>query len=140
MIKLTGKMSWFGGPADTGVAIDEGLALIEPNEVSKFPADLFLWRPIGKIGLARRLNPDAFYIAARWDYAVTSREWLQEHRVVVRNPLTGAIMSGVQPVDWGPHEDTGRTTDLSPGLCEVLGLHTDDVCEVYVPHSKVEVA
>ncbi len=138
MIKLSGKMSWFGGPNDTGVAPDEGLALIEPSEVDKFPAHLFLpTQPPGTTGLARRLNPDALYVAARWDYEVTSREWLQSHTVVVRNPITGAVMGNVQPVDWGPHQDTGRITDLSPGLCEVLGLKTDDQCQVFViPYGK----
>ncbi len=135
MIRLVGTMSWFGGPDDMGVAPDEGLALIEPQEVDEFPKDLFLpEQPPGTTGLARRLNPDAFYIAARWDYEVTSRDWLQDHYVAVRNVMTGAVITGVQPVDWGPHEDTNRVADLSPGLCYVLGLHTDDACEVFIPY------
>jgi hypothetical protein len=133
---LSGAMSTFGGPGDDGVSPDEGLALIEPSEVDEFDEDLFLdEQPAGTTGLARRLNPDYVpgYIACRWDYDVTSREWLQTHTVSVKNPLTGKTIFNVQPVDWGPHEDTGRICDLSPGLAARLELETDDLCEVHVP-------
>jgi hypothetical protein len=53
--------------------------------------------------------------------------------VSVKNPQTGKTAFNVQPVDWGPHEDTGRIADLSPGLAAMLELDTDDLCEVHVP-------
>ena len=113
--KLNGTMSVFGGPEDTGVSPSEGLALCEPHEVDLFPEDLFLpEQPKGTTGLARRLNPDAPYIAARWDYDVTPRPFLQEAVVIVRNPATGK-QAAAQPIDWGPNETTGRVADLSPG-------------------------
>lgn len=129
-----GTMSIFGGPEDYGVDEDEGLALIEPSEVDEFDEELFLpEQPEGTTGLARRLNPEYPYIAMRWNYDVTSRDWLQTHTVSVRNPLNGRTVRNVQPVDWGPHEDTGRVADLSPGLASALNLQTDDECEVKVP-------
>ena len=128
-----GKMSTFGGPKDSGVSLDEGLALCEPHEVDEFDDDLFLEDPPEGAGLARSLNPDYPYIACRWDYDITSRDWLQAHKVVVRNPATGVTVPGVQPIDWGPNESTGRIADLSPGLAAMLGLKTDGICEVAVP-------
>ena len=35
--------------------------------------------------------------------------------------------------DWGPHVDTGRVADISPGLMEALGIETDDEVEVKFP-------
>jgi hypothetical protein len=131
---FAGTMSTFGGPDDMGVSPSEGLALCEPSEVDKFPEDLFLEeQPPGTTGLARRLDPSFPYIAMRWDYDVTSREWLQTHTVSVKNPQTGKTVFNVQPIDWGPNESTGRICDLSPGLAAALALDTDDVCEVHVP-------
>jgi hypothetical protein len=52
---------------------------------------------------------------------------------LVRVPSTGAEMAAF-PADWGPHEDTGRIADLSPGLLADLGLETDDEVEVIFPH------
>jgi hypothetical protein len=37
------------------------------------------------------------------------------------------------PADWGPHENTGRVADISPGLMEDLGIETDDEVEVIYP-------
>ena len=37
------------------------------------------------------------------------------------------------PADWGPHGDTDRVADLSPGLMEYLGITTDDDVEVIYP-------
>jgi hypothetical protein len=36
------------------------------------------------------------------------------------------------PADWGPHEDTGRVADISPGLMEQLGIQTDDEVEITI--------
>jgi hypothetical protein len=127
---LSGKMSTFGGPNDTGVAPDEGLALCEPHEVDKFPGIFLPEQPPGTTGLARRLDPSSHYIACRWDYNVTSRSFLQS--ISVKVSAKGRTLDA-RPVDWGPNANTGRITDLSPGLATALGLQTDDVCQVTIP-------
>lgn len=127
MTVLRGKCSWFGGPDDEGVSPSEGLAFI--YELDDAP-DLFLPEaPPGTTGLARRLDPEEFYIACRWDYSVTSKEDLLKLRARVRAPKTGKSAIA-RPADWGPDEDTGRVADLSPGLLDYLGITTDDEVEV----------
>jgi len=127
---LTGKCSWFGGPNDTGVAPDEGLAFIDAY--SDAP-DLFLaQQPPGTTGLARRLNPAKKYIACRWDYDETPKDVLLTMRVLVYAPRTRRLLIA-RPADWGPHEDTGRIADISPGLMDALGIETDDEVQVMLP-------
>lgn len=127
-----GRMSTFGGPNDPGVSPSEGLALVSHSNFHKFE-DYFLERqPTGTTGLARRLNPDTFYLAARWSYSVTPKSWLAGVMVKVTNPETGATALA-KPVDWGPAVWTNRVVDLSPGLAEHLGLVTDDECEISYP-------
>lgn len=131
-IKASGKCSWFGGPEDMGVSPSEGLAFI--YEIDDAP-DLFLaQQPPNTTGLARRLNPDKFYIACRWKYDLPgmSKEDLLTTKVLVRSPRTGREFIAT-PADWGPHVDTGRIADLSPGLLEALGIQTDDEVEVTFP-------
>ena len=129
---FSGKCSWFGGPDDTGVDPDEGLAFIYDYDTAP---DLFLdEQPPGTSGLARRLDPDAFYVACRWDYDVTSKDMLadQSRLALVRAKRTGKRFFA-HPADWGPHQDTGRAADLSPGLLEALGIGTDDEVVVIYP-------
>src|SRR5271170_5029164 len=81
---FTGKCSWFGGVHDTGVKFDENLALYET--VDGAPKGLFLDRqPPGTTGTARRLNTNTYYIATRWSYNVTPKEWLKKIKVKVTN-------------------------------------------------------
>jgi hypothetical protein len=47
-MNLRGKVSWFGGPNDTGVAPDEGLAFI----TSPLVPHLLSYQPSGTSGLA----------------------------------------------------------------------------------------
>jgi hypothetical protein len=54
-------------------------------------------------------------------------------RALVRSIATGRSALAF-PADWGPAEHTGRVADLSPGLCEVLDLETDDEVEVIYPY------
>lgn len=125
-----GTCSWFGGPEDDGVSADEGLAFIyDVNEARH----LFLVeQPEGTTGLARRLCPEVFYVACRFDYHETPKSLLADP---IRRALVRA--KGKQflawPADWGPHEDTGRVADLSPGLMAALGLETDDEVEIIYP-------
>lgn len=135
-VTIRGKASWFGGPDDRTMKPDEGLALIERSRLDDFPAlqKLFLPAPPpGVTGLGRQLNPDTLYCAARWDYSQTPKSWLRKTAVVARNPATGKTVIGVQPIDWGPGERTGRAIDVSPALAEALGIKTDDICELIVP-------
>jgi len=125
-----GKCSWFGGPDDTGVSASEGLAFLYKYEDAPH---LFLpFQPEGTTGLARRLNPGLFYVACRWDYNVTPKTKLADPSVqaLVR---AGDREFLAWPADWGPHGDTNRVADLSPGLLDALDLETDDVVEVFYP-------
>jgi N-acetylmuramoyl-L-alanine amidase len=134
LVKVTfaGTCSWFGGPDDMGVDSDEGLAFF--YEVSDAPHLFLPYQPEGTTGLARRLDPDEFYVACRWDYAITPKSMLADAtlKAVVRSPKTGKVFHA-WPADWGPHEDTGRVADISPGLMDALGISTDEEVEVIYP-------
>ena len=135
LLKTSGKCSWFGGPDDTGVSSSEGLAFIYEYDQAPW---LFLdEQPPGTSGLARRLDPDVYYIACRWDYDTTPKDMLDDRnkKALVRSPKTGKKYLA-WPADWGPHEDTGRVADLSPGLLAALGIETDDEVEVIYPAPK----
>jgi hypothetical protein len=127
-----GSCSWFGGPGDSGVDEDEGLAFF--YEYGDAP-HLFLYeQPPGTTGLARRLDPTKPYVACRWNYAVTPKTMLADRSLMamVRSKKTGKS-AYAWPADWGPHVDTNRAADLSPGLMEQLGLETDDEVEIIYP-------
>ena len=139
----TGRMSIFGGPADEGVGPHEGLALVGPTDLALwwFSCLFLLEQPPGTTGLARRLNPRAYYLAMRWDYGAYSKALLRETVVRLSNPTNGRKILA-RPVDFGPGDgaiidgkatpETGRISDLSPGAATALGLRTDDVvrCEL----------
>jgi len=129
-MKLCGKVSWFGGPDDEGVAPDEPLAFI--YEIDEAPHLFLPTQPEGTTGLARRLNPNVHYIACRWDYDEYPRELLLAGRALVRATKTGITLRAF-PADWGPHVNTERVADISPGLMEDLGIETDDEVEVIFP-------
>jgi hypothetical protein len=134
----SGRMSTFGGPADDGVGPHEGLALIGPSDLAQWWfACLFLpQQPPGTTGLARRLNPRAYYLAMRWDYARFPVDFLRNTVVRLTNPVSGLALFA-RPVDFGPGDgtiidgqptpDTGRLADLSPGAATALGLVTDEL-------------
>jgi N-acetylmuramoyl-L-alanine amidase len=127
----TGTVSWFGGPDDERVSSSEGLAFI--SDIDQKP-ELFLpYQPEGTSGLARRLNPHVHYLAMRWDYDEHSKTELLELKAFVRNPKTGFGVACF-PADWGPNEATGRLVDVSPGVMDDLGLHTDATVDVIFPY------
>ena len=130
---FSGKMSVFGGPDDTGVAPDEGLAMY--SSVDQQPNIFLDFQPNGTTGLARRLNPAAFYVACRWDYAQTPKEHLRTIMATISSEgADGRKRSQLAYIgDWGPNESTGRASDLSPGLAAALGLDTNDICTVTIP-------
>jgi N-acetylmuramoyl-L-alanine amidase len=133
MTRFRGKVSWFGGPDDMGVSPDEGLAFI--YEVDDAPHLFLSSQPPGTTGLARRLDPAVHYIACRWNYDVTSKAELLEMRALVRSVKTGKAFVAY-PADWGPHEDTDRLADISPGLMDALGIETDEEVEVIFPYQE----
>lgn len=128
-MRIEGKVSWFGGPDDGGMAPEEPLAFI--YEVSDAP-ELFL--PGATEALGRALDPDKFYLACRWDYddPTQTREQLLQNYALVYAPLTGKARLA-KPADWGPGDQTGRVCDVSPGLLDELGIETDDLVEVIFP-------
>ena len=134
LFSATGTCSTFGGPNDMGVSASEGLAFIYDYDEAPY---LFLPKqPAGTSGLARRLSPDVFYLACRWDYNVTSKLMLRDsgYMALVTAKKTG-ISRLAHPADWGPHEEqTGRAADLSPALAESLGVDTDDQVTVIYPY------
>jgi N-acetylmuramoyl-L-alanine amidase len=132
LLDITGKVSSFGGPLDTGVAPDEGLAFID--EISDQPALFLPAQPVGTTGLARRLDPAVDYVACRWDYERTPRDMLLREMAWVGYP--GGRGYRAYPADWGPHMDTGRVADISPGLMHRLGIVTDDIVRVIFPFPK----
>lgn len=131
--KITGKVSHFGGPDDAGVSPDEGLAFV--YDVMDAPHLFLPYQPEGTTGLARRLNPHVHYIACRWNYDETPKEMLLLSRALVTATRTGISLKAF-PADWGPHQDTDRVADLSPGLMDDLGIITDDEVEVIFPYEE----
>ena len=131
---VVGACSWFGGPEDSGVDHDEQLAWWGSTEAGKADApELFLpYQPSGTTGAARALDPSSSYIAMRWDY---ENDWtkaeLASGKVMfwVRSTKTGKRYKA-RPADWGPHVDTARVADISPGLMKALGIDTDDEVEI----------
>jgi len=133
LFEATGKVSHFGGPDDKGVSASEGLAFI--FDVDDAPQLFLPHQPEGTTGLARRLNPYIHYVACRWDYAVTPKTAMLEDVALVRATKTGISMKAF-PADWGPHQDTGRVADISPGLMDDLGIDTDDEVTVTFPYRE----
>jgi hypothetical protein len=116
---VSGTVSWFGGPTDTGVSATETGAVT--GEVLRR-----LHNPMSPTASDLASRPaDFYYVAMRWKYAPRGVSWLRSARMLVINPATGARVV-VRPVDWGPHTRTGRIVDLSPQALRDLGLETDD--------------
>jgi hypothetical protein len=137
MTTLKGKVSWFGGPNDTGVKPDEGLAFIYDYETAPH---LFLDKqPSGTTGLARRLNPEVYYFASRFDYDETPKTMCCGMKALIYAPKTGRQFVA-EAADWGPHVDTDRVADISKGLLDALGITTDDEVEVTFPYDEEEAA
>ena len=137
LFRVEGKMSTFGGPKDTGMSADEGLALFSPADLQN-PKYSYLFLPTpppGITGLGRRLNPDKYYFACRWNYNDTPKEFLKRALARVENPSNGRAVDA-RPADWGPNIATGRVADLSPGLAAALGLETDDIVRITISALK----
>jgi N-acetylmuramoyl-L-alanine amidase len=127
---FTGKVSWFGGPDDNGVSPSEGLAFFD--EFDDAPHLFLDTAPPGTSGLARRLNVATYYVACRWDYDVTPKTMLADKTKLALVRANGREFLA-WPADWGPHQDTDRVGDISPGLMTALQITTDDEAEVIYP-------
>lgn len=128
---VTGKTSWFGGPEDTGVKPDEGLALVQPQHVQSLNEYFLPEQPEGTTGLARRLNPKSFYVACRWPYrdiaATTEKAKRKLRETLVPVTANGRVVM-CKPLDWGPNaKTTDKDIDLSKGAMDALGIKTGDI-------------
>jgi len=126
---VRGRISWFGGPSDTGVSSTEtGAVTGERLRSLNSPMN-----PSPSEAASRAA--DYYFAAMRWNYSPRGVSWLRAARLVVRNPSTGATII-VRPVDWGPHTRTNRVIDLSHQALRALGLSTDDeVLIAWAPQS-----
>lgn len=133
-VTFKGTTSWFGGPQDSGVAPDEGLAFL--YDVNDAPHLFLPQQPPNTTGLARRLDPAVNYVACRWDYEnpETTKDALRlQLSALLYAPRTKRYVMAY-PADWGPHEEqTGRASDISPGAMTALGIETDDELVVLYP-------
>jgi hypothetical protein len=73
-----------------------------------------------------------------YDAPGTSKEDLLDIEVLVRAPNRQDIHRRCRGL--GPHGDTGRIADLSPGLMTALGITTDDEVEVVFPFQQGDTA
>lgn len=134
----SGRVSFFGGPADTGVTSSEGLGLIEDSDLhDEWFARLFHTPMNPALGLARNLNPNEFYCAMRFAYGQVdgvqgeilpefTREQIRRGTFIVSSVKDPELCISCQAADWGPNISTGRLIDVSPGVMRVLQLETDD--------------
>ncbi len=115
---VRGKVSWFGGPNDTGVTSQETGAITGERLRS-------LNSPTQPSTATLNSRPgDFYYIAMRWDYAPRGKDAWRAARLLVVNPTNNKAVV-VRPVDWGPNINTRRVMDLSPQALRDLGLTTD---------------
>lgn len=127
LFQVRGRMSTFGGPKDTGMGNNEGIALFtDAAHMQAHGADSLLI-PGTHGALGHRLNPRMMYLACRWD----TKTYPQLRDAVAWVSANGKTAKA-RPVDWGPNEHTGRVADLSPALADALGLVTNDLCSVVV--------
>ncbi len=120
---VSGRVSWFGGPTDTGVGPTETVAI--SGEVARS-----LNSPLHPDAATLAAHPERYYyIAMRFSYSPQSTSWWRTARLVIANPRTG-VQVVVRPADWGPNTSTGRVMDLSPQTIADLGLATDDTAVI----------
>ncbi len=126
-MKYEGRLSFFGGPGDSGMDHTEGLAYYEHHEADLRP-ELFMPKSTDPTeGCSKRLKAlSAFYLALRED---DSRECLQGSIWKITNQAFGWWVIG-SLVDWGPNKDTGRVVDVSPAIGLALRVRTDDTVTV----------
>jgi predicted acylesterase/phospholipase RssA len=129
---IKGKITIWGGPDDKSVSSTEGLFFIEEKALPSFQDYFLSAEKAGAPGLARRLNPEKYYIAARWNLSLFSPKYLLTHKVKVKNPVNGKEAEA-QPVDFGPSRSTGKVAAISPGLSSFLELKEGHSAIISIP-------
>lgn len=116
---VQGKVSWFGGPDDTGVgATETGSVTSERLRELNDPVDA------SSSTVASRPE-DFYFVAMRWNFSATPRNTWRDLRLLLKNPANGHAVV-VRPVDWGPNTSTRRIVDVSPRTITDLDADTDD--------------
>lgn len=137
----SGKCSSFGGPLDRGIGDTEGLSCIDNSDLDVWWFRRIFVSPgswVNSKGLARNLDPNAFYCAMRWSYGSFGGVQGEILPGYTCDQIRGAVIAisangntvFAQPADWGPNTDTGRLIDLSPGILVKLGVETDSIVNV----------
>jgi hypothetical protein len=123
-MKMVGKISSFGGPDDSGMRYDEGLAFYEHWEAD-LRTDLFIPRSIDlSQGTSKRLRCyDAYYIALNVPNHYP-RKIFHESRWKLENFRTGDYVI-CHLVDRGPSAN-GRLVDASNRVLDAISVKTDD--------------
>lgn len=132
--KYKGKVSSFGGPFDTGMKSDEGVAMYnkwEENESVFLNYQPQLLKtdpgyPGLTSGLGRRLDPDRLYCSMYWNYDLTPKAMLRKAQVRITFQDRTLF---AQIVDFGPALWTKRLIDVSPRVMKNLDCKTDDEVE-----------
>ncbi len=114
---VEGRVSWFGGPADTGVSSTE-TGSVSGDRLRSLSSPL----DASPSTIASRPE-DFYYLAMRWDYTPGIAFW-RGARILVVNPDNGRAVV-LRPVDWGPNTSTHRLLDISPQAMADLGTDTD---------------
>jgi hypothetical protein len=129
MIVLTGKISWFGGPGDSGVGITETLALYPDIRARWLGTKLYC----------------TDYCAMRWNYAEIATATgksraavtglIRSTRIMVQaHNRQSAPWLMLRPADWGPAKWTGRIIDVSSASMSYLEVQTDELVDVTMPN------
>ena len=116
-----GACSIFGGPEDEGIEESETGAITGERLGGLDPNDLFCamrWEYIQGPFSRRVPHPERMKLIG------AAKRFLQDRRVIVIGPKGWA---SCRIVDWGPHRDTRRVIDLSPGAARRIGAQTDDI-------------
>ena len=150
-----GNCSWFGGKNDTGIDVTSRKQFCEERFEGTYDSKIFERKQVSdefdawmnerpkstwertalNCGYARELDTENDYFCAmRWQDNVTERygdegkpghqHWWREQKIKVTNTVNN-ISVIVAPVDWGPHERTNRTIDLSFRAMEEINATTD---------------
>jgi WD40 repeat protein/energy-coupling factor transporter ATP-binding protein EcfA2 len=138
-IRAISRGTWRAWPPTDPAQLSGGgdLALFSEADASQPEyQQYFRPQPPGTSGLIARLNPDATFVNARWDYSFTSRSFLRGTKVRLRRVDPDGNVVGqpvlAQPMDWGPPASSRLDFDLSPGAVKALGLAPGETVEMEI--------
>jgi hypothetical protein len=121
---VSGRVSWFGGPTDTGIGnghmtISGELARGDNSPLHPTQSTLDAHREAHYYYYYYY-----YYYAVRLDYSPNGTSWWRTARFVVTNPRTG-VQVVVRPADWGPNTFRHRIIDLSARSGGTLARRAD---------------